>query len=106
MRSTDPARGVYAISVAADLVGMGLQQLRWYESHGLLTPHRTTGGTRRYSENDLTRLRRIDELLAAGLNLAGVAMVMDLQDEVHELREQVAAERGHRDAPSRGRTRR
>lgn len=89
MRSTDPTRGVYGISVAADLVGMGLQQLRWYETQGLLTPHRTPGGTRRYSENDLARLQRIDELLEAGLNLAGIAMVMDLQDEVHALRHEL-----------------
>lgn len=89
MRSPDPTRGVYGISVAADLVGMGLQQMRWYETQGLLTPHRTPGGTRRYSENDLTRLRRIDELLEAGLNLAGIAMVLDLQDEVHALRHEL-----------------
>lgn len=89
MRSPDPTRGVYGISVAADLAGMGLQQLRWYETQGLLTPHRTPGGTRRYSENDLVRLQRIDELLEEGLNLAGIAMVMDLQDEVHALRHEL-----------------
>lgn len=86
MNPVDPSQGVYAISVAADLVGMGMQQLRSYESQGLLAPQRTNGGTRRYSQNDLTRLRRIDELLDAGLNLAGIAMVMDLQDELQDLR--------------------
>ena len=87
--ATDPARGVYGISVAADLVGMGSQQLRWYETQGLLTPDRTPGGTRRYSDDDLVRLRRIDALLDAGLNTAGIAMVIDLQDEVDDLREEL-----------------
>ena len=82
----DPARGVYGISVAAELVGTGVQNLRAYEARGLLDPERTTGGTRRYSTNDLDRLRRIGDLLDAGLNLAGIAMVMDLQDENHQLR--------------------
>lgn len=90
MTATDPARGVYGISVAADLVGMGSQQLRWYETQGLLTPDRTPGGTRRYSDDDLVRLRRIDALLDAGLNTAGIAMVIDLQDEVDDLREELA----------------
>jgi DNA-binding transcriptional MerR regulator len=77
---------VYGISVAAELVGMGVQNLRAYEAHGLLEPERTEGGTRRYSSNDLDRLRRIGDLLDAGLNLAGIAMVMDLQDENSQLR--------------------
>jgi DNA-binding transcriptional MerR regulator len=82
----DPDRGVYAISVAADLVGMGIQTLRLYEARGLLEPDRTDRGTRRYSANDLDRLRRIGSLLDAGLNLAGIAMVLDLQDENNQLR--------------------
>ena len=82
----DDARGVYGISVAAELVGMGVQTLRLYEARGLLDPERTGGGTRRYSTNDLDRLRRIGDLLDAGLNLAGIAMVMDLQDENTQLR--------------------
>ena len=82
----DQARGVYGISVAAELVGMGVQTLRLYEARGLLAPERTDGGTRRYSANDLDRLRRIGDLLDAGLNLAGIAMVMDLQDENTQLR--------------------
>jgi DNA-binding transcriptional MerR regulator len=82
----DDERGVYGISVAAELVGMGVQNLRAYEAHGLLEPGRTEGGTRRYSSNDLDRLRRIGDLLDAGLNLAGIAMVMDLQDENSQLR--------------------
>jgi len=82
----DRARGVYGISVAAELVGMGVQTLRLYESRGLLSPDRTAGGTRRYSTNDLDRLRRIGVLLDAGLNLAGIGMVLDLQDENARLR--------------------
>ena len=82
----DAARGVYGISVAAQLVGTGVQNLRAYEARGLLEPERTEGGTRRYSANDLDRLRRIGALLEAGLNLAGIAMVMDLQDENTQLR--------------------
>ena len=82
----DAAQGVYGISVAAELVGTGVQNLRAYEARGLLEPQRTDGGTRRYSANDLDRLRRIGDLLAAGLNLAGIAMVLDLQDENSQLR--------------------
>ena len=76
----DPRRGVYGISVAAELVGMGVQTLRLYEARGLLQPDRTDGGTRRYSADDLDRVRRIGDLLDAGLNLAGIGMVLDLQD--------------------------
>jgi len=82
----DPGRGVYAISVAAELVGMGTQNLRLYERRGLLEPDRTVGGTRRYSEDDLQRLRRIGELLTAGLNLAGIAMVLELEAENARIR--------------------
>jgi MerR family transcriptional regulator, heat shock protein HspR len=76
----DPGRGVYGISVAAELVGMGSQTLRLYEHRGLLEPARSGGGTRRYSGEDLARLRRIADLVAAGVNLTGVAMVLDLED--------------------------
>ena len=79
-------RGVYGISVAAELVGMGVQTLRLYESRGLLEPERTEGGTRRYSANDLNRLRHIGDLLDAGLNLAGIAMVLDLEAVNTQLR--------------------
>jgi MerR family transcriptional regulator, heat shock protein HspR len=82
----DSDRGVYGISTAAELVGTGAQNLRLYETRGLLEPARTDGGTRRYSANDLDRLRRISDLLAAGLNLAGIAMVLQLEDENHQLR--------------------
>lgn len=77
---TDRGLGVYAISVAAELVGMGSQTLRLYERRGLIEPQRSGGGTRRYSNEDLDRLRRIAHLVATGLNLTGVGMVLDLQD--------------------------
>ncbi len=86
MTQPDNDRGVYGISTAAELVGTGVQNLRLYETRGLLEPARTAGGTRRYSANDLDRLRRISDLLAAGLNLAGIAMVLQLEDENHQLR--------------------
>ena len=82
----DREQGVYGISVAAELVGMGVQNLRAYEARGLLEPDRTEGGTRRYSADDLDRLRRIGDLLDAGLNLAGIGMVLDLQDQNSALR--------------------
>jgi MerR family transcriptional regulator/heat shock protein HspR len=82
----DAARGVYGITTAAELVGMGVQNLRLYEARGLLEPDRTDGGTRRYSANDLDRLRRIGELLEAGLNLAGIAMVLELEAQNSVLR--------------------
>jgi DNA-binding transcriptional MerR regulator len=82
----DDERAVYGISVAAELVGMGVQTLRLYEARGLLEPARTAGGTRRYSARDLDRLRRIGHLLDEGLNLAGIAMVLDLETENARLR--------------------
>lgn len=78
--------GVYAISVAAELVGTGQQNIRQYERRGLLTPERTAGGTRQYSDKDLVVLRRIAELLEEGLNLAGVAMVLELEADNDRLR--------------------
>ncbi|WP_309074614.1 MerR family transcriptional regulator [Paenarthrobacter sp.] len=81
------ARGVYAISVAAELVGTGQQNIRQYERKGLLTPERTDGGTRRYSESDLATLRRIGVLLDEGLNLAGVKLVLELEAENRGLTE-------------------
>ncbi len=85
----DGDRGVYGISVAAELVGLPAANLRLYEARGLLEPARTDGGTRRYSANDLTRLRRISDLLDAGVNLAGIGLLMDLQDENQQLRGQI-----------------
>jgi DNA-binding transcriptional MerR regulator len=96
--------GVYGISVAAELVGMGVQTLRLYESRGLLEPARTGGGTRRYSEQDLTRLRRIGALLADGLNLAGIAVVLDLEAENERLRTRNARLTTGPPVPGRGRS--
>lgn len=86
----DGARGVFAISVAAEMVSMQIQNLRVYERRGLLDPDRTAGGTRLYSRDDIDRLHRIRELLAAGLNLAGIAEVLRLEDRVHALEREVA----------------
>ena len=88
MKPVDPDRGVYGISVAAELTGLGVQNLRLYETRGLLEPDRTAGGTRRYSANDIDRLRRIGDLLDAGLNLAGIGMVLDLEKQNLDLTEQ------------------
>lgn len=82
-----PSQAVYGISVAAELSGVSAQSMRQYEARQLLSPGRTSGGTRRYSQNDINRLARITELLDAGLNLAGIALVLDLQDENERLRE-------------------
>ena len=89
-------RGVYAISVAAELTGAAVQNLRVYERRGLVDPSRSQGGTRRYSEDDLDRVRRILSLLEDGLNLAGVAMVLDLEDDNAQLRERLRRTRERR----------
>jgi DNA-binding transcriptional MerR regulator len=88
----DPLRGLYGITVAADLVGMGVQNLRLYEARGLLRPSRTAGGTRRYSDNDLVRLRRIGQLLDEGLNLAGIEKVLGLESRVRSLESEARRE--------------
>jgi len=87
------AKGVYGISVTAEMVGTGVQNLRLYERRGLLEPSRSAGGTRLYSPDDVDRLNRITELLADGLNLAGVAMVLDLQDDNTRLRDEASRAR-------------
>jgi DNA-binding transcriptional MerR regulator len=82
--------GVFAISVAAERADLQIQNLRVYERRGLLRPDRTEGGTRLYSEADIQVLRRISELLHEGLNLAGIARVLALENEVARLRGQLA----------------
>ena len=78
-------RGMYMISVAAELVGMHPQTLRLYETKGLVRPNRTPGGTRLYSEADVERLRIIQRLTTElGLNLAGVELVLRLEDELRK----------------------
>ncbi|SPM32454.1 DNA-binding transcriptional regulator, MerR family [Mycobacterium rhizamassiliense] len=73
--------GVYGISVAAELSGIPVQSLRLYERHGLLMPDRSGGGTRRYSADDLARLKRISALVEAGVNLVGIARILGLEDD-------------------------
>ena len=83
MSTNDYERPRYMISVAAELVGMHPQTLRIYENKGLVRPGRTPGGTRLYSEHDLDRLRLVQRLTTElGLNLAGVARVIALEDEL------------------------
>ena len=85
----DPSRGLYGISVAAELVGSAPQNLRLYETRGLINPARSQGGTRRYSDDDLVRLRQIGQLLDDGLNLAGIAAVLALRAVNQELQTQL-----------------
>ena len=86
-------RAVYVISVAAELAGVHPQTLRVYERRGLLDPSRTQGGSRRFSEQDLDRLRLIQGLTNEGLNLEGVRRVLELQDEVARLERELEATR-------------
>jgi MerR family transcriptional regulator, heat shock protein HspR len=79
------ARGVYGISVASELSGIGQQTLRLYERRGLLTPSRSDGGTRRYSDDDLERLKRITELVDQGVNLTGIAHILNLETKTTRL---------------------
>ena len=86
----DPRRGVYMISVAAELAGMHPQTLRIYESRGLITPKRSRGNTRLYSQDDVERLRRIQELTSQmGMNLAGVERVFELEKEIERMSERM-----------------
>ena len=93
MAEREAGIGVYAISVVAQLVGTGPQNIRLYERKGLLTPDRTAGGTRQYSDTDLKVLRRIGELLEEGLNLAGVAKVLELEAANARLRAELKRNR-------------
>jgi MerR family transcriptional regulator/heat shock protein HspR len=79
------SHAVYVISVAAELAGMHPQTLRIYERRGLVQPARTQGGNRRYSDIDIERLRRIQDLAADGMNLEGIRRVMELEVEVERL---------------------
>jgi MerR family transcriptional regulator/heat shock protein HspR len=90
------ASGVYAISVAARMVSMEIQNLRVYERRGLVDPGRSPGGSRLYSATDIERLHRIRDLLAQGLNLAGIAEVLRLEADNDRLREQVRRLRARR----------
>jgi MerR family transcriptional regulator, heat shock protein HspR len=88
----DRARGVYMISVAAELAGMHPQTLRIYEARGLIAPKRSPKNTRLYSEDDVERLRRIQELTGElGMNLAGVERVFQLEEEIERMRRRMRA---------------
>jgi MerR family transcriptional regulator, heat shock protein HspR len=80
-------RAVYIISVAAELAGVHPQTLRIYEQKGLVHPHRTRGNSRRYSEEDIDRLRRVQALTQEGVNLAGAKRIIELEEELERLRE-------------------
>jgi len=85
----DEEQGVFMISVAAELAEMHPQTLRMYEQRGLIAPKRSPKNTRLYSQRDVERLRRIQEMTAEGLNLAGVEMVLALENQVQRLRAEV-----------------
>tara|TARA_B110000008_G_scaffold72390_1_gene73477 strand:- start:1818 stop:2216 length:399 start_codon:yes stop_codon:yes gene_type:complete len=87
----DGARAVYVISVAAELAGVHAQTLRIYERKGLVEPARTPGGSRRYSDIDISLLRRIQELTNEGLNLVGVKKVMDLEERISRLETEITS---------------
>ena len=89
MSDSSRARAVYVISVAAELAGVHPQTLRIYERKGLLEPARTGGGSRRYSEDDIALLQRIQDLTEAGLNLAGDKRVLELEAENERLRSEL-----------------
>ncbi len=84
------SRAVYVISVAAELAGCHPQTLRIYERKGLVEPARTGGGSRRYSDQDIADLQRIQELTEQGLNLAGVKRVLELEAEIASLQAKIA----------------
>lgn len=90
-------RALYVISIAAELGGVHPQTLRIYERKGLLDPERTGGGSRRYSDDDIAQLRRINALTAAGVNLEGVRRILALEAEVAELKVQLDAIRAAAD---------
>jgi MerR family transcriptional regulator, heat shock protein HspR len=85
----DDDKGVFMISVAAELAEMHPQTLRMYETRGLIAPQRSPKNTRLYSRRDVERLRRIQEMTAQGLNLVGVETVLALEEQVQRLKERV-----------------
>ena len=90
----DHGPGLFAISVAARMASMEIQNLRVYERRGLVSPMRTPGGTRLYSTGDVDRLVRIRDLLGEGLNLAGIAKVLELEAIVEQLNRDAERRRG------------
>lgn len=92
MVERDPRTPLYGIAVAAQLTGMPEASLRLFEAKGLLTPSRSEGGTRRYSDDDIERLRRVNDLRSEGINIAGIRRVLDLEDENAGLRDELAGD--------------
>ena len=88
---SDTQRAIYVISVFAELAGVHPQTLRNYERSGLLRPQRTSGGSRRFSDEDLAALRRIQELTAEGVNLEGVKRILRLERELDDARRELRA---------------
>jgi MerR family transcriptional regulator/heat shock protein HspR len=92
----EQTRGVFMISVAAELAEMHPQTLRMYEARGLITPKRSAKNTRLYSQADVERLRKIQRLTSEeGLNLAGVETVLDMEDRLNQMRQEMARLREH-----------
>lgn len=89
-RRQDTDQAIYIISVAAELAGVHPQTLRVYERKGLLTPKRTQGNTRRYSQRDIDLLVRIQELTQEGINLAGVMRILELERELERAESRLA----------------
>jgi MerR family transcriptional regulator/heat shock protein HspR len=87
--SIDDERGVFMISVAAELAEMHPQTLRMYEARGLISPKRSPKNTRLYSQRDVERLRRIQQMTAEGLNLVGVEAVLTLEERLQKLQGEV-----------------
>lgn len=88
---SETASGGHSIAVAARSVGVSVQTVRLYELRGLITPARTSGGTRRYYAEDMDRLQRISILIERGVSLAGVGIILELEAENARLREQLAS---------------
>jgi DNA-binding transcriptional MerR regulator len=97
-----PDSPIYVISVAAELAGVHPQTLRVYERKGLLSPKRTQGNSRRYSERDILMLQRIQDLTGDGINLAGVMRIIELEQEIERLRDQFDKARQEYQARSGG----
>jgi MerR family transcriptional regulator/heat shock protein HspR len=89
-RRSDLDQAIYIISVAAELAGVHPQTLRVYERKGLVTPSRTEGNTRRYSDRDVERLRKIQALTNEGVNLAGVTRIIELERDIERLQARYA----------------
>ena len=98
----DDEQGVFMISVAAELAEMHPQTLRMYETRGLIAPKRSPKNTRLYSRRDVERLRRIQEMTAQGLNLIGVEIVLELEEQVANLKERVRELEGRGGADAAG----